>query len=182
MQTRILFTGAQGTGKTSVIECLSDDVPKVRNITRSTAKENNCAINTNGCDTSQKLIFDAYLKALNANEFFVAERSLIDVYAYTLHQASIGMCSGETVRLQLSMLKEFVHKHKDDIYVYFPIEFELVADGTRSVDKEYQKAIDEYIQDTLKAFKVKYITVSGSIGQRVETINKLIDENIKRTN
>lgn len=177
MQTRILFTGAQGTGKTSVMECLSNDVPKVRNITRSTAKENNCAINTNGCDTSQKLIFDAYLKALNANEFFVAERSLIDVYAYTLYQASIGMCSGKTVRLQLRILKEFVNKHKNDIYVYFPIEFEIVADGTRSIDKEYQKAIDEYIQDTLKVLKVKYITISGNIEHRVETIIRLIDEN-----
>ena len=177
MQTRILFTGAQGTGKTSVIECLSNDVQKVHNITRSTAKENNCAINTNGCDRSQKLIFDAYLKALNVNKFFVAERSLIDVYAYTLYQASIGMCSGETVRFQLRVLKEFVNKHKNDIYVYFPIEFEIVADGTRSIDKEYQKAIDEYIQDTLKILKVKYITISGNIEHRVETINKLIDEN-----
>ena len=182
MISRILFTGAQGTGKTSVMDCLPTDLCKVRNITRTVAKDNNLAINTDGSDASQQMIFDAYTKALEKNSFFVAERSLIDVYAYTLYQSSIGKCTGEIVRRQRRELKTFIKKHENDIYVYFPIEFEPVYDGVRSVDKKYQKAIDEYIKDALKELKVRYITVSGSIEHRVETINGLINENIKRTN
>lgn len=185
MKTRILFTGAQGTGKTSVMDCLSEDVPQVRNITRTVAKNNNLSINTNGTDEGQKTIFNAYKSALEQNKFFVAERSLIDVYAYTLYQASIGKCSGETVRAQMRDIKSFVQRHKNDIYVYFPIEFEPVDDGVRSVDKEYQKAIDEYIHDTLDYFKLNYIKISGSVKERTKLVNELIyennHENIKRS-
>lgn len=172
--TRILFTGAQGTGKTSVMNMISNNVPKIQNITRSIAKTNDLPINTNGTDDSQKYIFYVYNDALDTNGFFVSERSLIDVLAYTLYQASIGKCSGETVRAQERMLKTFVKNHPDDMYVYFPIEFEPVADGTRSIDKEYQKAIDEYIYDALEFFKVNYIKVTGTIEERTKQVNELI--------
>lgn len=174
MTTRILFTGAQGTGKTSVMNVLPCSIQQVRNITRTVAKNNNLSINTESSDESQAAIFNAYLKALSRDDFFVSERSLLDVFAYTLYQSSIGKCSGGLVRSQERELKTFVQKHKNDVYVYFPIEFDPVADGVRSVDKEYQKAIDWYIQDNLKALKINYIQVTGTVEERKKQVEELI--------
>jgi hypothetical protein len=73
---------------------------------------------------------------------------------------------------------EFSVKNPDAVYVYFPIEFEIVSDGTRSIDKEFQNEIDCIIHEILEELKTrygtKYITVSGSVEERVKQIEKLL--------
>jgi hypothetical protein len=73
---------------------------------------------------------------------------------------------------------KFSENNKDAVYVYFPIEFEIVSDGTRSLDKEFQKEIDDIIHEILEELKTrygtKYITVSGSVEERVKQIEKLL--------
>ena len=41
---KVLFTGAQGTGKTSVMEALPDTWPKIQGVTRKCIKKNNLKI------------------------------------------------------------------------------------------------------------------------------------------
>jgi len=65
--------------------------------------------------------------------------------------------------------KEYTH------YIYFPIEFDSVDDGVRSVDEEWRKDIDNLFQDVLEGVRQPYLTVTGSPMQRVEQILKFID-------
>ena len=146
---KIIFTGAQGTGKTSVMDVLHSSLYKIRGITRKVITDNNLTINEYSDNCSQKHIFDVYERELYINE------------------------------TQLEHLYKFTSKNTDAIYVYFPIEFDIADDGTRSLDKEFQKEIDEIIHNILEDLKlryeIKYITVSGSIEERVKQIEKLLN-------
>ena len=174
MSVKILFTGAQGTGKTSVMEALPDLLPKLKGITRACIKEKNLAINEESNDASQCAIFDAYERQLTVDNSFISERSLIDVVAFTTHQYYQHKCSGKVLTDQLNRLFDFIKRNPNAIHVYFPIEFDPVEDGTRSTDKEYQHSIDKIIYDTLKGCSANFITVHGTIEERVEQVTNLI--------
>jgi hypothetical protein len=58
-------------------------------------------------------------------------------------------------------------------FIYFPIEFNSVDDGVRSVNEEWRTKIDAEFKHHLVAIKNlggDYLTVSGSPKQRVEQI------------
>ena len=59
-------------------------------------------------------------------------------------------------------------------YVYFPIEFQSVDDGVRSVNEEWRKDIDLQFQNLLEGVRQPYLTVTGSPLQRVEQILEFI--------
>lgn len=176
---KVIFTGAQGTGKTSVMDALPDSLYKIRGVTRKVITDKNLTINEYSDNCSQKHIFDAYEHELTVNDNYIAERGLIDVLAYSLSRLKANRCSPTLIETQYEHLIKFSENNKDVVYVYFPIEFEIVSDGTRSIDKEFQKEIDDIIYEILEAMKtrygIKFITVSGSVEERVKQIEKLLN-------
>lgn len=176
---KIIFTGAQGTGKTSVMDALPESLHKIKGVTRKVITEKNLTINEYSDNCSQKHIFDAYEHELTVNDNYIAERGLIDVLAYSISRMKANRCSQTLIETQLEHLYKFTSKNTDAIYVYFPIEFDIADDGTRSLDKEFQKEIDEIIHNILVDLKlrygIKYITVSGSVEERVKQIEKLLN-------
>ena len=175
---KIIFTGAQGTGKTSVMDALPDSLHKIKGVTRKVITEKNLTINEYSDNASQKHIFDAYEHQLTSTDNYIAERGLIDVLAYSISREKANRCSPTLIETQFEHLMKFSVKNPDAVYVYFPIEFEIVSDGTRSLDKEFQKEIDGIIHEILEKLKTKYgtkfITVSGSVEERVKQIEKLL--------
>lgn len=172
---KIIFTGAQGTGKTSVMDALPDNFNKIRGVTRNVIKEKNLTINEYSDNASQKHIFDAYEHQLTSADNYIAERGLIDVYAYTMSRVKAGKCSPTLAETQLSKIEGFNHKNPEAIYIYFPIEFDIVEDGVRSMNKEFQKEIDEIIHKALLETGCNYFSVSGTVEQRVSQILNIID-------
>lgn len=172
---RVLFTGAQGTGKTTIIKSLPDTLTKIQGITRSVVQKNGFQFNDGATDESQRAIFDTKKKALEETPEFVSERSLIDVLSYTWYQFQNGKCSVAEFARQYSETLNFIRNHPDDVYMYFPIEFELVADGTRSVDSQYQKDIDKCIKILLDTFHVNYITMTGSVENRLKIFKNVVN-------
>ena len=55
-------------------------------------------------------------------------------------------------------------------YIYFPIEFDAVDDGQRSIDEAWRKIIDEEFKYQLDLTDRHYLTVTGSPLQRVDQI------------
>jgi hypothetical protein len=55
-------------------------------------------------------------------------------------------------------------------YVYFPIEFDSVDDGVRSVNEDWREKVDGLFQDVLEGVRQPYLTITGSPMQRVEQI------------
>lgn len=174
---RILFTGAQGTGKTTLIERFEELQPslyKIKGVTRKVLKQNDFKPNENSTDECQNAIFNAKRKELERSGSFMSERSLIDVFAYTSYQYRRGKCSYKELANEMSNLTEYIRSHKDDVYVFFPVEFELKDDGVRSVDKEYQKEISDIIWETINALDVHYFVVTGTIDERVKMLNTIM--------
>jgi hypothetical protein len=172
---KVLFTGAQGTGKTSVMEALPASWPKIKGVTRKTIAENNLAINQNSTDYSQRAIFDAYSDVLSVDKDFISERSLFDVLAFTQYQFCQGKVSEKLFLEQLKRTKKFVQENPDALYIYFPVEFDPQNDGQRSTDPEYQHAIDAFIRMFIGIFPIKYIIVSGSVSERCRQIQSVVN-------
>ena len=59
-------------------------------------------------------------------------------------------------------------------YVYFPIEFDSVDDGVRSVNEDWRVKIDKEFQEQLKGVRQPYLTVTGSPMQRINQILEFI--------
>lgn len=168
---KYIITGAQGTGKSSLIKELSLDYKVIDSISRRLSKTQK--INQDADTTSQALMFDTFKSELLNDNYDIYDRGLVDVMAYTMYQFRLGKVSKEEF---LRQWNEFYLYSKDCVYFYLPIEFDVVDDGTRSIDENYRKEIDTNIKFLLDFFNIKYYTITGCVGDRVRKIEEIINE------
>ena len=62
-----------------------------------------------------------------------------------------------------------------DVY-YLPIEFPIVLDGLRPDDPSFQADIDRRILDLLENHDVAYVTITGSVEQRLNAIGADLEQ------
>ena len=168
---RICLTGSQGTGKTTVLNLFKEaGYPVITEVVRNLVKSQGITINKEGTDATQMLVFETYAKLLGGTEKYVSDRGLTDVISYTAAGVFEGKVSKSVLDKQEILIEEFVGKNPDIAYIYFPIEFPVVADGTRSVDENYRRQIDDLIHDTLDALGIEYLTVTGTPEERFKQI------------
>ena len=140
MITRIALVGASSTGKTTVYELLKTKLPKYEFVNESTRTVGNYGfpINEKGTDATQLAISSFHLEALLQPYNLVLDRCYMDLVAYTRFMDNV---SKETLNYILDtwkrVKKEYTH------YIYFPIEFESVDDGERSIKEQWRKDIDD---------------------------------------
>lgn len=184
---KINFVGSQGTGKSTLLEAMKKDeefkgLKFQTEIVRDLVKEKNLSINESGNANSQKIFFDAYKEVLEKTGY-VSDRCLIDVYAYTnwLYDHKSTNKEQELKSLYEEILRQRTSIRNRDfgLVIYFPIEFDIVADGVRSVNKEFQKEIDGIIIDTLTKFDISYFTITGSVEQRLKQLKEIIFSYVK---
>lgn len=184
MNVKINFVGAQGTGKTTLLETArKDEVFKdfqfCTEIVRDLVKKKNLSINESGNAKSQKVFFDAYNKILN-KDGYISDRCIIDVHAYTnyLYDYKSSNSEKEFQSLYKEILREnsilkSLNKDSFGIIIYFPIEFELVDDGIRSLNVYFQECIDQYIVNTLNKYQLPFYTIRGSVEQRLKQLKEI---------
>lgn len=171
MNVKLVFTGAQGTGKTTILKEFENNGKEViTEVVRKLAKKG-VKINKDGDEEGQKKIFKAYEKALKEKDNFISDRCLIDVTAYTMYLVNKGAVSKDLLDSQMKSLKKFVKNNQDFIYCYFPIEFPVVPDGTRSEDEEFRKEIDSYIKNILAELQMPFVIVKGTVEERVRIVD-----------
>lgn len=171
MNKRICLTGAQGTGKTTVLNLFKEaGYPVITEVVRNLVKTKGITINKEGTDETQMMVFNEYKSVLGEVEKYVSDRGLTDVISYTAAGVFEGKVSKSVLDRQEIEIAEFVANNPDIVYVYFPIEFPVVADGTRSIDEDYRKQIDNLIHDTLDGLGIDYITVTGTPEERFRQI------------
>ena len=171
VKKRIILTGAHGTGKTTLMNELAKDGTRTLSIARDAATAGNYPPTDDAREAYQKDLFAAGFKALSSKKNYISDRGLTCIAAYTFFNALAGKITKKTADNQYLKLQKFHNDNPDILVVYVPIEFELTDDGLRSVDTEEQAAIDFMIKNILDTAGIKYITVTGTVEERVAQIN-----------
>ena len=185
---RIAFVGAQGTGKTTLVNNLAGphirkDRPYVyQEVVRDLMRNRKIKINREGDNFSQDLVSVTHLN--NAMESYynipnaLFDRCIIDSHAY-------GMtCSDVTVKsLDFSrhMIDVIFKNYPYDLLIYVPPYNEfLKEDGVRDTDSKYQLEVDQNMRNLIKCVEEDYdvdvLRISEiGIDQRVAEIKSYLD-------
>lgn len=174
IKKRVILTGAQGSGKTTLMNALTTDGTRAISHIRKTAAEY-------GIDTSvvteegQKLYFKTLKKELSSKKNYVSDRGLTCVAAYTFDKALTGEIPKKVADKQYMDFVKFANDNPDVLFVYVPVEFDPVDDGTRSINPFFQAKIDFLIRNLFETSKVPYITVRGTVEERVAQIEDALN-------
>ena len=171
MITRVALVGASSTGKTTVYELLKNKLPKFDFINESTRTVGGYGfpINEEGTDATQLAISSFHLEALLQPYNLVLDRCYMDVVVYSKFMKNINVSTYNYIEDTWNRVKnEYTH------YVYFPIEFDSIDDGVRSVNEEWRKQVDDEFKAVLDGVRQPYLTITGSPMQRVEQIMEFI--------
>ena len=165
MIRKIALVGASSTGKTTVYELLKNKLPKYEFINESTrtVASYGFPINEVGTSETQLAISSFHLEALLQPYNLVLDRCYMDLIVYSKFMDRISVETYNYIEATWGRVKrEYTH------YIYFPIEFEAVDDGVRSVNEDWRSKVDNAFQEELK--DLEHLKVTGSPLQRVEQI------------
>lgn len=169
---RIFLTGAQGTGKSTIVKQLGEILPT------HTVHDSMSKLFMNGNKDTQlkedfQKMISLYCLNLYVNERdIICSRSYFDSIAYPSYYNEYPEII-EMVRYYKDMLFQ-----DDCYYFYLPIEFDISQNGNdlRIVDPYYQRAIDSIIRReicTIDSDRVFCIT--GSVPERIDSIKRILD-------
>lgn len=167
---RIVLTGAQGTGKTTLMNALAKDGTQTLSIAREHAIASGWSPETGSSEEYQNTLFNALYKSVSSKKNYISDRGLTCVAAYTFNGVLNGIIDKDIADKQYIKTEKFHRNNPDILIVYCPIEFELSADGLRDTDIETQHRLDFFIKNMLDTMNIPYITVTGSVEERVAQV------------
>lgn len=170
IKKKVILTGAQGTGKTTLMNALCEDGTKALSVARDMATETNWTEATGTTTEYQKNLYKTLKKKLSSKKNYVSDRGLTCVAAYTFDKAVERSIPKKVADKQYLDTVAFAQENPDVLIVYVPIEFDLVDDGVRSTDIIKQARIDFFIKNILDTGKIPYITVHGTVEERVAQV------------
>lgn len=176
---KIAFTGAQCTGKTTLMHAL---------IRHPEIEKNNYHIQTE----SVRYLKDTYgLNIYSGNEIiqlsvlgmqiensmqsgnWLLDRIGVDSYSYLCyyHERKNPEIDAKVKQLIFDTSKRIVNNYVD-LIVFLRPEFPIIKDGVRVADPQQQKDVDAIMCQTIKDFGVedKTITPQGSVEERVQCV------------
>lgn len=168
----ISFTGAQSTGKSTLLqECKKLDlkVKYVDEVTRFIKRKYKVPINEHAGDTTQILIINQHVINSLMKKNVIMDRCIIDglVYTYWLYE------KGKVSKWVLDYAKNVYDMliSKIDVIFYCQPDFDLVDDGERSTDVIFRDEIIMLMDIVTSTCKPEQLVkLSGTVEQRMETI------------
>lgn len=175
---RLVFSGSSGTGKTTIIRLLEERGARtIKELIRELVRESGLKINQEGTLGTQALLFDIYMDRLSKGGWDVSDRGMTDVIGYTGwlldHAEEKGISKYDIEKeyfREQEALRKFYKEHPEIGFVFFPIEFDIVPDGVRSTDPEYQRQVSGHIKGFMDSIGMDYLTIHGSPQERLEQI------------
>lgn len=176
IKKRIILTGAQGTGKTTLMNALCEDGTRTLSVARDMATATGWNAETGTNAEYQKELYKTLKKELSSKRNYVSDRGLTCVAAYTFDKAVDGSIPKKVADKQYLDTAKFAQDNPDILIVYVPIEFDLVDDGVRSNDVIKQARIDFLIKNILDTANIPYITVHGTVEERTAQIEEALSK------
>lgn len=191
---RIAFSGVQCTGKTTLINALKEDplfegFTIIKESIRS-LKDKGYHINEDGNDDTQIAVMNAHIMNLIPNDTLI-DRCAVDGLCYGEYSFNHGKISVDTLNF-CRVVWELTRDYYDFIFYIRP-EFDLIEDGTRSINKEFRDEVlnifDKYIAETYNRnvnhygmYNNNIYVISGTVEQRVQQVKQaLMDKKLHLT-
>lgn len=174
---KIQLSGAQGVGKTTLINLMRED-PYFKDfsfnveLARTLSKEG-YKVDREIDDEAQNKILDKTLELLKKEGDNVYDRSILDAFVYTTYYFEKQQLSYYTYTRCKDAFESFI-SYLDFLFIIKP-EFELKADGFRSTDTKYQKEINDLFELIIKTYKISVIYLTGTPEQRINQIKEVLD-------
>lgn len=182
---KIFLSGAQGTGKSTIISSCSLNLKTYDSYSKKflSFKTKNTQLDFDSSEflDFQYLIF-TYCTNIYINEDnFISSRGLADTYAYVTF--ALRYCTKPyNIKGLKEILKilpyyiEILKRQKEVYYFYTPVEYKITSRNNplRITCIDYQKKIEALILSFYKKYSVLYFTVSGSKANRIKQIKEVI--------
>lgn len=180
MKHKIIITGAAGTGKTSLIDALFENLQinslyqKLEETVRILCAERGYSSPYDIKDDVHKFREDLLARQIQRENFansFISDRSTIDAWSYFMRWSWNYV---EVERAEAYYQQAFAQAQKYDLIIYVPIMFETVHDdGFRWDNKIYQEQMDRLIRSVIRDWGLEskvYEIKSINKAERVEEI------------
>ncbi len=179
---RIGFTGAHGTGKSTLLREMFtwkelNGHCFVSGLTRHQAKTKGLKLNQHGNFEGQKELVKAMSWHLKTIPNLVVDRTLLDIFAYTVHHRDKGGLNSRELNYIRNRARQY--QHMFDVVFYIRPEFEIKGDDVRSADPGFAIEVAAIIEHavTLEPLGTREIVVvSGTVKERLTTIKKWLHE------
>lgn len=181
----VSFTGAQSTGKTTLLNLIKDLNPYIDSIdevTRRIKREFNLPINESGGDITQSMIMADHIANVyrKQDDNLILDRCALDGVVYTHWLYNKGKVSKEVLMWARKIYNELISSY-DVIFYTSPNDVPLIDDGERSIDIDFRAEIlelfDNYIYDLIIENNGDNIfTVTGTVEERMIFIKKILDK------
>lgn len=170
---KIGIIGTHGVGKTALVNVLGKtlDLPVVA----ETARDCPHPINEKGNILTQEWILANQIgrEMSHFRTGMVSDRTTLDIVGYTMWLTKHGRVSLEDYQRLTRAACAWAITY--DAILYVPIEFKLVGDGVRSVNEEYQTAVDKNLLDLLSSGVYRYTVITGNEVERAEKAIRYLD-------
>jgi len=173
---KIAFTGAQSTGKTTLLKELKRD-PELSlkydfrdEITRRMQKKG-LSINEGGNDITQLLIMNSHIKN-SLIDNVIMDRCALDGLVYTDWMSRKGKVQQWVLQYADNVFKMLIDRY-DHIFYLVP-EFDIEDDGVRSTDIDFRNEIVELFEKYIKVIDIPVIKLTGTVEQRLNKIKETI--------
>ena len=176
----ISFTGAQSTGKTTLLkECkstLKGQWCYVDEVTRYVRKRYNEKINEGGTDMTQLLIINThientYLKSNLPENYYdgvILDRCILDGIVYTEWLYKNGKVNKWVFDYAKEVFKKLIGSV--DLIFYTDPSIPIKDDGERSTSKKFRRDIIKLFKKYIKKYNMPVVTVKGTVEERMNTI------------
>lgn len=179
---KIVFTGAQGVGKTTLLDILEKyftftvNFNFIYNFTRNIAKKG-YQINEAGTDDTQKAVMELHQEIAKSAEDVIMDRCALDGFVYTTYLKNKGQISEYTFNYCKQIFESCMDKY--DVIFYLKPEFPVTGDEYRSDKQDYQAEIANIFENVIQCYGINVIKLTGTVGDRIQKIKQTLGEVIK---
>ena len=174
----ISFSGAQSTGKTTLLNHLMElnegTIEFIPEVTRLVKREYDLPINEDGNDITQFMIVAEHVKNVYKKRKGAAilDRCMLDGIVYTHWLTDNGKVSLSGYDLASKFFNELRDKY-DVIFYTNPDDVKLEDDGERSADVGFRNDIIELFEKYMSKLN-NVVRLSGTVEERLKTIKQTL--------
>ncbi len=174
---RIAITGAQSVGKTTLLNALRSEVLfkdyAICDEATRRVKSYGLPINEDGNDITQRLIMNEHIVNAFLYPDSLADRIALDGLVYTTYLYKHAKVNQLTLQYANQVFDKLWPLY--NFVFYIEPEFDVIDDGTRSIDVNFRDEIVDIFNTTIDKKKLSLFPVKGSVRNRVSTIMDILE-------